>query len=205
MEKLVYNYLLRAYDTRRCFGRYSFEQCLERLCLFESMIKNWHLRTNLVSVNDVENLWKKHFAVSLKPVELDLIPPNSSCLDAGSGAGFPGIPIKIFRPDVSLHLCESKRMKALFLQSVVDNLSLEMSEVIHKKAEAINERYDVILSRGMGKPGKVFPILNKLVKEKGKIIIWTSKSSSSDFRDCNYESYDIQYGGRLLVFFPALD
>ncbi|MBL7192081.1 16S rRNA (guanine(527)-N(7))-methyltransferase RsmG [bacterium] len=162
------------------------------------MIRNWTYRHNLVSRRDVDNLWKKHFIPSLKPLELGLIEESAMCIDAGSGAGFPGLPIKIFRPDIIMHLCDSNRKKALFLKQVVSELGLQNTEIFNCRLEKVDSKYDLLVSRAMGKPKETYRDFMSHVNDGGKVIIWTAKSISDDFPGCKVKSYDIEASGKLI-------
>ena len=154
---------------------------------------------NLVSNNDVENLWKKHFLPSLKPLELNLIPDNSHCLDAGSGAGFPGMPIKLMRKDISLDLCESNRKKCLFLRELLTKLRVSGVNVIHNRVEELTGGYDVIFTRAAGKPKFMMELLLPLLNPHGKLLIWTAGIYSPRLLGTEVKAADIENGGRLLI------
>ena len=203
MNDFVYNYLLKAYKSSYTDDENGFDELLKRFETYQALIKNWTWRANLVSSRDVENLWKKHFIPSLKPLELGLIPPASFCLDAGSGAGFPGIPIKLCRPDIEIHLCESRRKRALFLREVVEALSLEKTRVIHSRLEIVKDKYDVILSRAMGKPNEIYSELLEKLKPEGRIFLWTAGNTPAIFPGSKSWSFDIMGAGKMLYLEPA--
>jgi 16S rRNA (guanine527-N7)-methyltransferase len=97
------------------------------------------LRTNLTSTRDREAVYRRHFVESLALLrvlrERDLI--RSPAIDVGSGAGFPGLPIKIARPDVDLTLVEATGKKARFLESIVAELGLATVTVVDARAEQL--------------------------------------------------------------------
>ena len=203
IDETVYSCLLKHYSNCNAVFDEGFRGVLGHLMRYQTLIKNWTYRDNLVSPHDVENLWKKHFLPSLKPLELGWIHKSALCLDAGSGAGLPGIPLKIFRPDITIHLCDSNRKKALFLREAVESLSLVNTEVIHRRVEDIEDEYDVVISRAMGKPEEIYEILISRLKKKGSALIWTAKSAKENFPGCDFESNDIEFGGKLLRLTPA--
>src|SRR3989304_1863407 len=107
------------------FGFSFTEIQLEKFGLYAETLLSWNQRFNLVSKNDAsfEELIK-HFIDSLVIFKFVDLPLNSKLLDIGSGNGFPAIPIKIFKEDLDYTLVESIRKKTLFLQKVIENLSL---------------------------------------------------------------------------------
>ncbi len=102
---------------------------------------------NLVSKNDLPQLIERHLLDSLYVLKLYNIPSGAKAADLGSGAGFPGIPIAIARPDIHMYLIESRHRKSLFLKNVVNQLKLANVIVIHDRWENLNLIYDIILAR----------------------------------------------------------
>jgi 16S rRNA (guanine527-N7)-methyltransferase len=118
---------------------------LKHLALIESFSK----RMNLVSRNDLPHLVERHLLDSLYALKVFEFPVKSGVADLGSGAGFPGIPIAIARPDLAIDLIESRRLKSLFLKEVVRSINLSNVEVIHDRWENINKSYDIVLIRAV--------------------------------------------------------
>lgn len=114
-------------------------------------------RTNLTSTRDREGVYRRHFAESLAIVRLieDRNVELSPMIDVGAGAGFPGLPIKIARPDVELTLLEATGKKIRFLEAMVSELGLSGVRVIQGRAEDIarepehRERYRLTLARAV--------------------------------------------------------
>jgi 16S rRNA (guanine527-N7)-methyltransferase len=109
----------------------------------------WTRRTNLTSITDPAEVAVKHFLDSIAPASL--IPPGARLLDIGSGGGFPGIPLKILNPFLSVTLIDAVRKKVSFLNHVIMMLHLTCIEARHIRSEKIDRacRYDVIVSRAL--------------------------------------------------------
>jgi len=197
VDKYVSDYLFLIYSRIPSHSIVTYEYVIKCLQSFETLVKKWSCRSNIVSPGDVDNLWIKHFIPSLKPLEL--LPENAICLDAGSGAGFPAIPLKIFRPDLKLTLCESNRKKALFLQKAVSVLGLKEVIVENSRVENLSTFYDIVLSRAMGKPPQIVPLLTPRLNPGGKMILWTFKAAVETFPGFDTTSFDILDGGKLML------
>src|SRR6202041_1504910 len=96
---------------------------LPQLSAYLDLLLKWNARTNLTAIRNPEEIVRRHFGESLFAAR-HLDPNTSSLLDFGSGAGFPGLPIALLRPDVQVTLAESQNKKATFLREVVRNLAL---------------------------------------------------------------------------------
>lgn len=131
---------------------------LEQFSVYYQELVDWNQHINLTRIIGYEEVQIKHFFDSLT-VTMALEPSAvSSCphiLDVGSGAGFPGTPLKILLPDISLVLLESIGKKAVFLRHLKDRLGLRDVEIIVGRAEEVahleqyRERFDIVLSRGV--------------------------------------------------------
>lgn len=134
---------------------------LEAFQLYYQELMAWNQRINLTAITDYEEVQIKHFLDSLTCL---LVLPRQgalSVIDVGTGAGFPGLPLKIVRPPLRLTLLESVGKKVAFLQHLVEELGLEEVAVVRGRAEEVGrdpvhrERYDVALARAVAE----FPVL----------------------------------------------
>jgi len=131
----------------------------------------WNQRINLVSPKDMGRLAQRHLLESLAPLKLIPIREGEKVLDLGSGAGFPGLPLKIVRPDLLLSLAESTRKKALFLQKVVDLLRLSQIEVLWKRGEELGgSHWGLILSRAALRIDELLPLSFSLLRKGGRLL-----------------------------------
>jgi 16S rRNA (guanine527-N7)-methyltransferase len=108
---------------------------LPRLSSYLDLLLKWNARTNLTAIRDPEEIVRRHFGESLFAAR-HLDPKASTVLDLGSGAGFPGLPIAIFHPEIQVTLAESQNKKASFLREVVRTLGLK-TEVWANRAELL--------------------------------------------------------------------
>ena len=142
-------------EQMRRAGRALSEEKVSRFSLFAERLLAWNQRTNLISKRDEAHIVTHHILDSLAILDVFPLKQGAHVIDIGTGAGFPGIPLFIDRPDLHMVLLDSKRMKTLFLRDVVSELGLSRVEVVNQRAEmaAQNERYaarfDYVLSRAV--------------------------------------------------------
>jgi len=131
---------------------------LQKFEIYKKNLLDWNQRMNLTAITDDEGVWQKHFADSL--TLLSFLPEGTiNLVDVGSGAGLPGLPLKIMRPDISITLLDSLRKRIFFLEDTVKLLELEDVECIHARAEdfqkANAEGFDVCTSRAVARLDKL--------------------------------------------------
>ncbi len=161
-------------------------QELFRLCLSESQLAafsiyereliDWNKKISLTAIRDVDGIRTKHFLDSFSCVLAWGDQPPKTLVDVGSGAGFPGIPLKILYPRLKLTLVESVAKKAKFCQHIVDTLKLDDVCVIQTRAEKLGqdpehrESYDWAIARAVAKLPVLSEYLLPLVKVGGTMI-----------------------------------
>lgn len=143
---------------------------------FYKLLLDWNKKINLISRKDVDRssqtrIVNYHFIDSI--TALPEISRNAIIGDLGTGAGFPGIPIKIVRDDIKLYLVESIKKKAYFLNETIKTLELKNIFVLNQRAETIKDiKFDIILVRLFGKIFDVLPLVSALLSDNGKIIFY---------------------------------
>jgi len=123
----------------------------EQFAVHARLLIDWNRRINLTAIADPLEMALKHYVDSIAPSAL--IPSTARLLDIGSGAGFPGIPLKIMRPAISLTMIDARRKKVSFLKTAIRQLQLEQSVARHIRAQEMTGpqggggRFDVIVAR----------------------------------------------------------
>ncbi len=121
---------------------------------YSQLLVEWNKKINLTAITDPEGITIKHFLDSLLLMKYADIKENSSLIDVGTGAGFPGIPLKIYRRDLKVTLLDSLNKRINFLNEVSENLELGM-KCIHSRAEeggrnpALREKFDIAAARAV--------------------------------------------------------
>ena len=113
------------------------------------LLTEWNEKFNLTAITERNAVYVKHFADSL--LGEYLVPENATLLDIGAGAGFPSLPIKIVRDDVTLTMVDSLKKRVNFLSCLIDELKLDKTTALHARAEDLNCRgsYDCVVARAV--------------------------------------------------------
>ncbi|MBR4110648.1 MAG: 16S rRNA (guanine(527)-N(7))-methyltransferase RsmG [Clostridia bacterium] len=150
------------------------EEQIDKFIKYKELLKEWNEKINLTAITADEDIIIKHFIDSLTIEKY--IDKNSSIIDVGTGAGFPGIPIKIAREDINLTLLDSLNKRIVFLQEVLNENKIENAICIHGRAEDIakdlksREKYDVATARAVANMSTLLELCLPFVKVGGKFI-----------------------------------
>ncbi len=127
----------------------------EQFAAYSALLKEWNEKMNLTAIVDDDGIAIKHFLDSILPLAHIDFPEGASLADVGTGAGFPGLPIKIVRPDFQVTLIDALNKRVKFLETVCDALHLSGVSCIHGRAEDLGkdkdyrEQFDVLTSRAV--------------------------------------------------------
>ena len=146
------------------------EEQLQKLEKFYQLLIEWNQKINLTRITEKEDVYLKHFYDSLTIVkEVDLSKVNTLC-DVGTGAGFPGIVLKIFYPNLKITLIDSLLKRVNYLNEIIKELELKDIEAIHTRAEDYHETFDVVTARAVANIEKLLKDTMHLVNKNGKLI-----------------------------------
>lgn len=141
---------------------------------YMNLLIKWNKVINLTSIIEPKEIIIKHFIDSL--TVLDTIDKNDTIIDVGTGAGFPGIPIKIVFPETEVVLLDSLNKRIIFLNEVIEKLKLKGIKTIHGRAEDLGrdnfhrEKYDIAIARAVAPLNILMEYLMPFVKVEGKCI-----------------------------------
>lgn len=155
------------------------EKQLELLDFLYNRLVFENEKFNLTTITEKEDVYFLHFLDSLAGVPY--IPENANVIDVGSGGGFPAIPIKIARDDITLTMVDSVTKKVNYLNTTVSSLSLENAHAIHTRIEDLartekRESYDVVTARAVAKLNTLAEYCLPLIKINGLFIAYKSYS-----------------------------
>jgi 16S rRNA (guanine527-N7)-methyltransferase len=179
MDKLVY-------DAQTLFNVHLTGRQVMALITYEKELLEWNHKFNLTAIRDSESIRTKHFLDSFSCVLAWKASPPINLIDVGTGAGFPGIPLKIFYPNLKLTLVESVGKKAKFCQHIVHTLGLEHVDVIQARAEDLGqhlehrEKYEWAVARAVANLNVLSEYLIPLVKIGGSMLAQKGESGPAE-------------------------
>ena len=147
---------------------------LKQFYNYMNLLMEWNKKINLTAITEPNEIILKHFVDSL--TILKYISDGTRVVDVGTGAGFPGIPLKIYRQDTEITLLDSLQKRINFLDEVIRELNLEKIETIHSRVEDFGkdkkyrEKFDIATSRAVANLATLSEYLLPLVKVGGKVI-----------------------------------
>jgi 16S rRNA (guanine527-N7)-methyltransferase len=202
-------------ELARWSSGFGVELSLQQLGLFQTYLRElsvWNSKTNLTSITQPEEIIVKHFVDSIACSKsiVELL-PNSKLLDIGSGAGFPGLPLKIIFPELIVTLLEPTSKKIAFLRHMIGTLKLKNIRAIPNTLQVFatdhgsHGMFSYIVSRALNMDMMINRCL-KLLTAEGKLILCRSKpffenENSAEFEVESELSYDLPcgYGHRVLT------
>ena len=161
------------------------EAQLEQFSLYKKNLLIWNERINLTAITDDTGIWQKHLADSL--TLLSLI-KGERLLDIGTGAGFPGIPIKIMRPGLDVSLLDSLRKRQLFLQDTITQLGLTKITLLHARAEDLakdstyKRQFDICTARAVARLDKLCKYALPFLKKDGLFLAMKGPDAEAEVR-----------------------
>lgn len=154
---------------------------------YMNILIEWNKKINLTAITDPEEIVVKHFIDSLTISKY--IKENSKLIDVGTGAGFPGIPLKIYRNDIDVTLLDSLNKRVNFLDYVIKELNLEEIKAIHGRAEEYahtieyREKFDIATSRAVANMTTLSEYLIPYVKVKGNVIAMKGPDANEEIEN----------------------
>lgn len=173
----------------------------EQFARYYELLTEWNKVMNLTGITEYEEVIIKHFADSLALVRICDIKNISTVIDVGTGAGFPGIPMKIAFPHLDIVLLDSLNKRLKFLDTVIGELGLEAVRTLHGRAEdharkkEYRENFDLCVSRAVANLSVLSEYCIPFVKKGGSFISYKSGSASQETEQAKKAVYLL--GGKI--------
>jgi len=142
----------------------------DQLEKYYEMLVETNKTTNLTRITNKEDVYLKHFYDSLTTVKVLDLKNNLSIIDIGTGAGFPGIVLKIVFPNLKITLLDSLNKRIEFLNKVIKELKLKDIETVHSRIEDYDKQFDIVISRAVAKTNILVELSYDLLKNNGYFI-----------------------------------
>ena len=161
------------------------DTAIERLCVYHDLLLEWNEKINLTALTDPGDVALKHFADSLLLLRYCDIKKGARVIDVGTGAGFPGLVLKIARPDLRLSLLDSLKKRLVFLQTVCEAIGFDDVSLIHSRAEdgsrtELRDSFDVAVSRAVAAMNTLCEYDMPYVRPGGRFIAMKGKDADSE-------------------------
>jgi 16S rRNA (guanine527-N7)-methyltransferase len=197
-----------AQHAQELFSIHLDKKQIAALSTYERELMAWNEKISLTAIRDVEGIRTKHFLDSFSCVLAWTSSPPKTLVDVGSGAGFPGIPLKIIYPHLKLTIVESVAKKVKFCRHIVDSLKLEDVTVIQARAEMIGqhpkyrESYDWAIARAVAKLPVLSEYLLPLVKVGGTMLAQKGERGLAETQEAENALQIL--GGKLRQAIPVI-
>ncbi len=168
------------------FGVVLDQEKTDRLNLYGNLLLEWNEKINLTAITDPTEVLYKHFydcILFLKHIKPSL---RDSLIDVGTGAGFPGMVLKIVRPDIEVTLLDSLNKRLVFLNDVIEKTGLSGIKTVHMRAEDAGksrdhrEKYDIVTARAVANLPVLMEYCLPLVKKGGNFVAMKGASGSEE-------------------------
>lgn len=192
---------------------YCDSETASKFVSYYRLLLEWNERINLTAITDPKGVAERHFADSL--LALSLIPQGAKVIDVGTGAGFPGIPLKLVRPDIELTLLDSLNKRIVFLNFVLKELGIE-ADTFHMRAEdgarnvKLHECFDIAVSRAVASMAKITEWTLPFVKKGGASLLYKGPNADDELSEtspllkkmhinASVKRYNCTWGERCIV------
>lgn len=162
---------------------------MDQFMEYYELLVEWNHFMNLTAITEFHDVCTKHFIDSISLCRVLDCSKEQTLIDVGTGAGFPGIPLKIVFPNLTVTLLDSLGKRVNFLNTVIDGLGLEKIEAIHGRAEdfakpdLLREKYDVCVSRAVANLASLSEYCLPYVKTNGFFVSYKSEKVSEEIQN----------------------
>lgn len=159
---------------------------------YYELLVEWNTRMNLTAITEPEDVALKHMIDSLTCLDPEVFPTGVTMIDVGTGAGFPGLPLKIHRPDIQLTLLDSLQKRLNFLAAVIDEVGLKDVSLVHHRAEdgardkKLREQFQVAISRAVARLPVLAELCLPFVKRGGFFVALKGAQYKEELAEAQY-------------------
>ncbi len=183
------------------FGIQLDDTAVDRFCKYNDLLLEWNEKMNLTALTEARDVAVKHFVDSLMLLQYTEIPQEASVIDVGTGAGFPGLALKIARPDIRLTLLDSLQKRLGFLDTVCGEMALDNVVTVHSRAEdgsrtmLFRENFEIAVARAVAPLNVLCEYCLPYVAVGGRFLAMKGKTAVEELQDA--ENAVKTLGGRV--------
>ena len=157
----------------------------DKLEIYYNFLIEENRKYNLTRITSKEEVWEKHFNDSLEVFKVVEFKNGSSVADLGTGAGFPGVLLKLKNQELKVSLIEATTKKCHFLEMLIDKLELSGINVLNRRIEEIKEReiFDIVVSRALADIRTVLELSSGIVKRNGQVVLYKGPNYSQELEE----------------------
>ncbi len=173
------------------FGVNLTEKQIKQLNLYGNLLLEWNEKINLTAITEPKEVLFKHFydcILFLKNVD---VPQNATLIDIGTGAGFPGMVLKIVRPDLEVTLLDSLNKRLVFLNEVIEKLELSGIETVHSRAEdggknpLYREKFQIATARAVASMPVLLEYCIPFTQKEGQFVAMKGPNALEELKECD--------------------
>ena len=198
MEKEIFKQMLK--ENAEIIGVKLDDCMLEQFCNYKELVIEWNEKINLTAITERNDVFTKHFLDSI--LSVDIIKEGASVVDVGTGAGFPGIPVKILNKDNQVVLFDSLNKRLKVLEDIIEKIGLSNIETLHGRAEETfknknhREKYDIATSRAVAPLNVLVELMIPAVKVGGICICMKGNNAESEIEEAKKAIKEL--GGEII-------
>lgn len=161
----------------------------EQFKIYCTFLLEYNKKVNLTALTQKQEIINMHFIDSLAAMHLPELIPNAICADIGTGAGFPGVPLAIARPDIQVALIDSLKKRLIFLDELKSRLGLSNINTIHGRSEdlahtkGLRENFDCVFSRAVARMNVLSEYVLPFVKTGGYMLAWKGPAFAQELEE----------------------
>lgn len=173
------------------FGIEINDKIIDRLNKYGNLLLEWNEKINLTAITEPEDVLYKHFYDCILFFKNVYVPQNAKIIDVGTGAGFPGLVLKIVRDDLEVTLLDSLNKRITFLNDVIDKLGLKKITAVHSRAEdggknpLYREKFDISCARAVAAMPVLLEYCTPFVKVGGQFVSMKGPTATDEVALCN--------------------
>ncbi len=173
------------------FGVNLNDDKIEKLNAYGNLLLSWNEKINLTAIKEPQGVLYKHFYDCILFLKHNNLVENATLIDVGTGAGFPGLVLKIVRPDLEITLLDSLNKRLVFLNEVISELGLKGIKTVHLRAEEAGksklyrEKYDVATARAVAALPVLLEYCTPLIKKNGIFVSMKGPSALEEVALCD--------------------